>query len=139
MNEGLKAKNFEDLIKRLNPFGFRQENGDSMTFADYGKLYLYTLKRLKSAFPKGYIDLPLFLHDMTKCPLSTAVRFVNKFTLITTDRGVCLCPWEDEKSNPKYTAEMIMRSLHTLSETKFSTDYYNWAWDKFVSPEETSS
>lgn len=131
----LKAKNFEDLIKRLNPFGIRAENGEASTFEDYGKCYYFVLMFLREKFHKGFIDLPLALHLLTQIPLQDAKRIARKFPFVKLDNDIYLCAWEDRESNPKYKAELIMRSLHTLSETKFSTDFYNWAWDEFCRQE----
>ena len=36
----MKAESFEDLIKRFNPFGFKDEKKESMMFTDYGAVYL---------------------------------------------------------------------------------------------------
>ena len=127
----LKAKDFEDLIKRLNPFGIRAENGEASTFDDYGKCYLFVLMFLRERFHKGFIDLPLALHLLTQIPLQDAKRIARKFPFVKLDNDIYLCEWEAKELNPKYKAELIMRALHTLSETKFSTDFYNWAWDEF--------
>lgn len=127
----LKAKNFEDLIKRLNPFGLRDENGEPLTFDDYGRCYFYVLVFLRERFHKGFIDVPLFLNMTTRIPLQDARRIAKKFPFIKMDSEIYLCAWEDREANPKYQAELLMRALHTLSETKFSTDFFNWAWEEF--------
>lgn len=127
----LKARNFEDLIKRLNPFGIKDEKGETMAFADYGKCYLHTLLKLRQMFPRGFIDMPLFLCSLTGIPLPDARRFAKKLPFVRLDREIYLCPWEDEASNPRYKAELIMRALHSLSETTFSPDFFGWAWEEF--------
>lgn len=131
----LKAKDFEGLIKRLNPFGIRTEDGEASTFEDYGKCYYFVLKFLRARFHKGFIDLPLAVHKLTQIPIYDAQRIARKFPFVQLDNDIILCAWEDSKSNPKHVAEMIMRSLHTLSDTKFSTDFFNWAWDEFCRQE----
>lgn len=128
----LKAKNFEDLIKRLNPFGIRTDDGEACTFEDYGKCYVYVLNCLHSWFRRGFIDLPLALHKLTHIPIQDARRIARKFPFVSLENDIYLCAWEDRDTNPKYRAEMIMRSLHTLSETKFSPDFFNWAWAEFA-------
>lgn len=127
----LKAKDFEDLIKKVNPFGIRTEDGNACTFDDYGKCYFFVLVALYEWFHRGFIDLPLALHKLTQIPIQDARRIAKKFPFVSLDNDIYLCGWEDKESNPKQRAEMIMRSLHTLSDTKFSTDFYNWAWDEF--------
>lgn len=131
----LKAKDFEDLIKRLNPFGIRDEQGVACTFGDYGKCYYFVLMFLRTQFHKGFIDLPLAVHKLTKMPIQDAKRIARKFPFVKLDNDIIMCAWEDKESNPKQTAEMIIKSLHTLSETHFSNDYFNWAWDEFCRQE----
>lgn len=127
----LNAKGFEDLVKKVNPFLMRTEDGESCTFQDYGKCYLFVLKWLRARFHRGFIDLPLALHKLMQIPIQDAKRIAKKFPFVSLDNDIYLCAWEDPESNPKQRAEMIMRSLHTLSDTKFSIDFYNWAWDEF--------
>lgn len=127
----IKAKDFEDLVKRVNPFGIRDEKGTAMTFNDYGKCYFFVLCFLYEKYPKGFIDVPLFLHELMGNTLNDARRIAKKLPFITTENEIFLCAWIDKVSKPKQQAEMLMRALHTLSDTKFSTDFYNWAWDEF--------
>lgn len=127
----IKTSSFEETIKKYNPFGVRDEKGEPMMFEDYGKCYLHVLKQLKKQFPRGFIDVPLFLMTLSRIPLNDARRFAKNSPFIKMDREIYLCPWEDEKSNTKYLAELLMRALHTLTETKFSTDFYNAAWNEF--------
>lgn len=131
----LKAKDFEDLIKKVNPFGLRTEDGAACTFENYGQCYYFVLKCLRAWFHKGFIDMPLALHKLTQMPIQDARRIAKKFPFISLHNEIYLCGWEDRNSNPKHRAEMIIRSLHTLSDTKFSTDFYYWAWDKFCKEE----
>lgn len=126
----LKAKSFEDLIKRFNPFGIKDEVGNSMVFEDYGEVYKYTISYLREHFPKGFIDVPLMLHQLTKVPLTDAQRFARNFKYISLNLDTWLIEWDCEELNPKYKCELLMRALHTLSETKFSPDYFNWAWEQ---------
>ena len=128
----LEAKDFEDLIKRLNPFGFKDENGESMTFENYGECYLHALKVLKEQYPRGFIDMPLFIHDNMKVPLKTAAIFARRFKFKNMPGEVYGIPWGGENENPRYQAECFMRNLHSLSETEFSQGYFNDAWERFL-------
>lgn len=132
----LKAKDFEELVKKLNPFGIRTEDGEPCSFNDYGKCYYFVLKWLRARFRRGFIDLPLAVHKLTQIPFADAVRIARKFPFVSLDNDIYLCAWEDPKEKPKQKAEMIMRSLHTLSDTKFSVDFFNWAWDEFCRQEQ---
>lgn len=125
---------YEDVIKRINPFGIREMTGlgnyELIVFEDYGKCYLHTLKFLRTQFLKGFIDVPLALSMMTRVAVSETRTWLRKM-MIETDHEIYLCPWEDDKEDVKKRAEMLLRSIHVLTDTKFSTDYFNWAWYQF--------
>lgn len=119
----------EEIMKRLNPFGIKDETDEFMVFSDYGKCYLYVLKKAKEMFPRGFIDVPLLISYLTHCSIGEAEKLSSKFTLISLENDIYLAPWSE---NPKVEIDMLMRSLHTLSDTQFSVDYFNWAWYEFT-------
>lgn len=127
----MKASGLEELIKKYNPFGFKGSDGEIKMFEDYGKAYLYALEKLHELFPRGYIDVPLFLHMMTGQPLAVCMMFTHKSSFLkTVNKGVLIC--EPVKGvPPKEQYENLMKAMHTLSETQFSQDYFNWAWEEF--------
>ena len=127
----IKAKDFEDLIKRVNPFGIRVEGGEAASFTDYGKCYLWVLCFLRDHFLKGFIDVPLFLHQMTQMSLTDAKNIAKKLPFIEMEKEIFLCPWQGEEAEAKHQAELMMRALHSLSGTKFSNDFFAWAWEQF--------
>lgn len=127
----MKVDSLETLVKKHNPF-FAKEENEIQYFKDYGEAYLYALRHLHKLFPRGYIDMPLYLHVTTGQTLLVCEREVMKMKMLKTfNNGVVLCePIDGELPKMKY--ETIMRSLHSLSQTTFSQDYFNWAWDKFL-------
>lgn len=127
----MKPKNLDGLMKKLNPFIMRDERLEPFWFEDYGKCYLATLSFIKERYPRGFIDVPLLLHQLTQYSLSETERMVQEMNFIQTDRGIYLLGWEDKENNPKRKAELLLRSLHQLSETTFSVDFFNWAWGEF--------
>ena len=127
----MKANDFGKLIQKHNPFGFKEGN-EIKFFKNYGEVYLYALKLLKKHFPRGYIDVPLFLNIATGQPLSVCTEFTRRSSfLITINGGIFLCESVDGQM-PKEKYERLMRALHVLSNTQFSQDYFNWAWEEFV-------
>lgn len=129
----MKAENFEDLIKRFNPFGFKDKNKESMMFKDYGAVYIYTMRKLYEEFPRGYIDVALFLHKMTLQPLAVTTMFCKKSTFVKCiNKGVYLCEPDENGLPPKGCYANLMKAFHTLSETNFSQDYFNDAWERFI-------
>ena len=128
----MKANDFGKLIQKHNPFGFKEGN-EIKFFKNYGEVYLYALKLLKKHFPRGYIDVPLFLNIATGQPLSVCTEFTRRSSfLLTINGGIFLCESVDGQL-PKEKYERLMRALHVLSNTQFSQDYFNWAWEEFVS------
>lgn len=128
----MKANSLEQVIKEYNPFGFKEENGRIKIFHDYGKVYLYALKKLYESFPKGYIDVPLFMHEQIGMPLSVCVMTVKKFPYIKTiNEGIYFCEPVDGIW-PKEKIEHLMKALHTISQTNFAQGYFNVAWDEFT-------
>lgn len=135
----MKAKNFEELIKKYNPFGIKDDEGDVMLFDDYGKMYSYVLKFLKEQCPKGYIDIPLLMHMLTRQPLSVCITFVRKNTFIRCLGGmqnisrdyIYFCPPVDGVF-PKEKIENLFNAFHTISETHLMQGYFNVAWDEYI-------
>ena len=121
----IKAKDFEDLLKRVNPFGIRDEKGIAMTFDDYGKCYFFVLCFLYEKYQKGFIDVPLFLHELMGKTLNDARRIAKKLPFITTENEIFLCAWIDKESHPKRQAgnasacaahtEVTQNSLPTIT------------------------
>lgn len=136
----MKAKNFEELIKKYNPFGVKDEKGECLLFEDYGKMYLYVLKFLHSQFPKGYIDVPLFMNMLTKQPLCVCMtfarknRFVNCLGVqnISKDYIYICTPEQEQGLLPVEKYKNLFKALHTVSETQLKEGFFNVAWDKFL-------
>lgn len=134
----MKASNFEDLIKKYNPFGIKDEKGESMLFENYSEVYKYTLEVISREFPRGYIDLSILLNKLTQQPFSVCKMFVKKKAFLRNfgsnmlfDDYVLICTpgcgiFEKEK------IEALFKALHTLSETQFALGHFNVAWDDYI-------
>lgn len=127
----MKANDLEKWIKDFNPF-FIKEDNQIKRFDNYGEIYLYMLRLIHKHFPRGFIDVPLLMHIATGMPLAVCERQIKRSSfLVTTCGGIMTC----EPANglpPKGKYENLMRSLHTLSQSNFSQDYFNDAWYKFL-------
>ena len=127
----MKANDLAEFVKKYNPFGIKEGN-EIKKFENYGEVYLYALRLLRKHFPRGFIDVPLFIHIATGQPLAVCARIAKKSAFITTvSGGIFIC----EAINgvpPKEKYERLMKALHSLSNTKFSQDYFNWAWEEFL-------
>lgn len=128
----MKADGIAEMIQKYNPFFFKEGN-EILNFKDYGEVYLYALKLLKKHFPRGYIDVPLFLNIATGQPLYVCTEFTRRSSyLITINGGVFLCTGDDGTLAKERFARLFC-ALHALSNTQFSQFYFDRAWERFVS------
>lgn len=119
MNRWFNPKNFMDLIERFNPFGFKQENGDTQVFHTYKDCYYFTMRKLYLMFPRGYCDMALFLEAQTKLPFQDSLRVVKGWKTM----GVGEVMMIDFRTNDRarsHELTLVMKALHTISETKFN-------------------
>lgn len=130
MNKWFNPKSFVDLIMRYNPFGFKKENGDTCIFKTYTDCYLYALKKLYLQFPRGYIDMALFVEAQTKLPFNDSVRVVKSWKSMDIQETM-LIDFTDEGVVPRYQLSGIMKALHTISETRFNDAMFLEAYQLF--------
>lgn len=117
-------RDFADLIERFNPFGFKEKDGRIMSFENYGKVYAYTLERIALTFPRGYIDIPLFIHNETGMPIGDCEDMTRNMKCIGLDREEYLVEiWEPTRERTMFFRQ-LMQGLHLISETPFSESYF---------------
>lgn len=129
----LNLESFEEIMEQRNPFGFKDENGKVKLFDDYGKVYLYTVRKLKEKFPRGYIDLSLFINEMTGMPLEECESVVKRFSVKGLE-DVMFVPdiWDTKGMAFSHTLMLIMKGLHCITETEFDTMMFSRALHEFV-------
>lgn len=126
MNKWFSPKSFMDLIERYNPFGYKKEDGETCTFRTYKDAYLYSFKQLYLMFPRGYLDLVLFVSQQTKMPHADSVRIVKTWkSLEVTD--VMLVDLRTNDNARKFDLMRIIKALHTISETRFNEAMFSEA------------
>ena len=86
---------------------------------------------LRKQFPKGFIDLPLFVHDMVGIPLQNAIDYCKKVKTVDLDDGIYLLAWSMPTMNPKQKASLLLQALHEIVDTQFSRGAFEVAWDEF--------
>lgn len=124
-------KDFADMIERFNPFGYKEKDGKVMIFKNYGEVYLYTLRQLQADFPRGYFDMVVFVSDHTGMPPEESRRFCRNFKSFGIDTGVMLVEYWEDNRRVYFELENIMRALHLISGTKFSSSYFYQAIGEF--------
>lgn len=111
---------------------FYQLPGDEIKyFKDYGEAYLYAMLKLEELFPRGYVDMVLYLHYTTGQPLSACEREVKRMRMLKRHNDFIVLLWDNRGEQTKERYEAIIKSLHQLSQTTFSQDFFNWAWEEF--------
>lgn len=132
MSEKFDARTYADIIKKYNPFGFKEPNGSSSTFVDYGELYYYVMVKMVSDFPRGYIDISLFLVWEMNIEIRDACRIFKKHLRKWFQKDVILVElWDNDSRERDYFFRSLLSGLHAYSDTKFSESYYRNAICKF--------
>lgn len=127
----MKASDLGSWIMNFNPF-FIKEGNKIKHFNNYGEVYLYMLRLIRKHFPRGFVDVPLLMHIATGQPLAVCARFAKKSAFITTTSGGILTLEAIKGELPKEKYEKVMRAFHSLSQTNFSQDFFNDAWNTFL-------
>ena len=119
-------QDFADMIERFNPFGFKKSNGESLIFETYLGVYKYTLDKLTAMFPRGYVDLVLFLHEMTGMPANDCKQIVKSWKSLGVEETMLIEFWS---ASPDRSIQLkrIMQALHSLSGTHFNEAYFSEA------------
>lgn len=132
MNDKFNAKDYEDLIKKLNPFGFIEPNGESSYFHDYGELYYYVMEKMVTYFPRGYIDIILFIINEKKITYTKAVEIFKKYFRAIFHDEYCLIElWNKESKERDLFFRNLLFCFHAYSDTKFSESYFRNAIARF--------
>lgn len=135
MNEKQRQnlESFEEIMMAYNPFGFKKEDGKVCMFNSYADVYEYTMKKLYEKFPKGYVDLSLFIHEMCGMPLDEAESIVKGFRIQGVS-DVMFQPelWRVDGMMMSHTLVKIMQALHCITETEFDSMMFQAALDNFI-------
>lgn len=109
---------FCDMMEKYNPFALKNEKSEIMLFDTYKEVYEYTMKRLYDKYPRGFIDLVLFVHEECGIPFADAEREVKSWRKFF-DKPELLLDW-NQPENREYLLRKILFSLHLLTETDFN-------------------
>lgn len=61
MNIVNKGVMVESMLQKFNPFAFVSSNGDTMIYATTVDAYIAMMMHVYTAFPRGYIEMPLLI------------------------------------------------------------------------------
>lgn len=124
-------QDLEYIIERYNPFVFKDKEGRLLLFKDYTAAYKYTLKQLAKRFPKGYIDMTIFLCERMSISLKETVQEVTRWRKMgIKDDIFYLKIWERTTDRNTMLTE-IFKALHMISGTKFDEFSFRTAMKEF--------
>lgn len=127
----LNQDDLSEIIEQHNPFFMKSPKGKICYFEDYVAVYLKTLRLLREQFPKGYIEMVLFLNDNCKTGISYGRELVRGWKREGYEGDPVLVEWNSNGVERYYTLRLLMKCLHTLSGTSFKEDMFKVALEKF--------
>lgn len=127
----LVYRDFEEMIEKYNPFGFK-EDGEIQCYLTYEDAYYAAMKKLKELFPRGYVDLPLYITMTTGLPLPDSEREFMRMRPIWGNEQVKLIDINEFSYGTQSDLESFIVSLHQITETKFCKSSFLEAYERFL-------
>lgn len=113
-----KYADFAEMMEKYNPFALKNEKSEIKMFESYKDVYEYTLKRLYEKYPRGYIDLVLFVHEECGIPFADAEREVKGWRKVCPE-SIHLVEWHKKDAARDNDLRSIMFGFHLITETNF--------------------
>lgn len=119
----------ENLLRKFNPFGLRSKNGQSYEFFKVSEIYLFVMVKLLTMFPRGYVEMPLFISDLySHLSFAECKACAEAFIPLGIDPVVMIAY---DRKDGKQKLEQICRGLHQLCETQFDNASFLEAYRLF--------
>lgn len=123
-----QANLMQSLLSKYNPFGFTMPDGQSMEFESVYTAYMCLLIGTWRKYPRGYIELPLFL--------MTHYRHINykqakKMALTMKPLGLDMVVLLGDYSTlrGRETLAKLAKACHTIAGTSFDSYAFNQAYE----------
>lgn len=130
MNHYFKLKDYEDIVGRYNPMGIRTDKGP-LSFATLTEAYYYVIEKLFVTFPRGYLDLPLFVCKETNINIRDAERFVKIYgRTMGCDEIMLIKLWCKNRERDEFLRRLC-NMLHMVTGTTFKNDFFLEALNRF--------
>lgn len=124
-----------ELITKHNPFAIKRR-GQIKCFENYEDCYLFVFREIIRKYPRGFIDVPLLIHELTECKLGEAYSLVRKITPLLNNELYLYLDFRDFPESTFRQLSNLFRALHTISETSFDEsawlDAYNWFFEFMI-------
>lgn len=132
MIDQIDTQAYKDLLDKFNPFGFKEPDGKSSVFSNYGELYYYVMEKIVTTFPRGYIDIDLFIVNEMKCSIADAEKIFHKyFRQCFHHECVLIELWNESSRERDNFFRDLLFCFHATSETTFNVSYFKDAINKF--------
>lgn len=123
MNKYFHLEDYESTIATYNPFGMVQEFGRPLCFTSLDAAYFALFQKLYQQFPKGYIDLVVFIHENTHCKNMDARSFVKSLEKLDV-KDVEIVNIRYPSASLENYFEKLCIALHTITDTKFDRAFF---------------
>ena len=120
-----------DIIDDHNSLLLRNKNGRILFFDDCYDMYVKFLKRLKTDFPKGYIEPSYYVMEHYGLNSSEVKEWFNCCERSYKLPKVILIDWKEMSDEDKYQMERLAQSLHYLLGTPFRMQLLTKALNEF--------
>lgn len=107
-------------LQRLNPLGVICTDGDLEIFESTTDCYYHTIIQLWDFAPRGWIDMPLFVSEVQRIPLSVARQACRYKTYAKI-------LWSDKLGKRDVSIEFVLRSLSANTGCEFKPAYFREA------------
>ena len=123
MNKYFHLEDYESTIATYNPFGMVQYFGRPLCFNSLDAAYFYLFRSLLTQFPKGYIDLVVFIHENTHCKNMDARSFVKSLEKLGI-KDVSIVPLHESSAVLENYFENLCIALHSITESKYDRAFF---------------
>lgn len=123
-----QANLIHSLLAKYNPFGFTMPDGTSMEFESVYTAYMCLLIGTWRKFPRGYIELPLFLKThYRQLTYKQAMKLALTLKPLGLEMVVLLGDYTTSKG--RETLAKLARACHTIAGTSFDIYAFNHAYE----------
>lgn len=126
----MKGIYVQRLLQEACPFLY-VVNGQYATYAGLSDVYLDTMHKVLRYFPKGAVHVPMYLQKFCDIPMNASFDIVEQWGEYNLDADFMLVgPWGDNEDTYRFMHKLC-QALHTLTDTKFNSEYFLMAWNTF--------
>lgn len=119
------------MLNKHNPFGLANEDGKSMVFDKPEDAYLHLMFTALKLAPKGYIEMPLFLHKLySHLDYRVCTKVCSDLEPFDIDLVFFTPTWDSEDAKKFFKA--LSAGLCSIVGSTYSDYFVDLAWPIFV-------